>query len=360
MERPSTSDDVPLYRGQPIPHSLDPVTLTRKEALQIETVLTAVLKQAEDFTKQAVKEPKLLRQLGLPENLNPEPTPLGLHIPFARFDFLWNGKDVQFLELNTDGTSGFNVMEWVNAKAGIKTEEDPNSGLSDRLLKALLEHAPQAPEVVIVDFPEVGTQWEQKDLVRRWQSKHRSQLASPSTRSWMPQSLVYRRALSWQLRAQMERASPFLSDWEDKKITVVGGWSSDVGMSKAWPALVKPPHCPETLILNEESVKRITSEKDNWILKGALSYSGQALIRGLDLNEARWKLTLDQLSNEARLGHPWVAQKMVEVPTLEGRPVELGLYFLNGKTSGYMCRWGHNEPITETSSEILRPVRIIS
>ena len=352
---------VPLYDGKPLEFSKIPVELKRSDADYIESTLTQVLKDVEDFTVQALKDKKLLKAINVPEDLDPTPTPLGLHIPFARFDFLFDGRKIHGLELNTDGTSGFNVTEWLGEQAGLSQKENPNFDLSNRLLLALREHKPSASEIALVDLSGIMTSWEQHDLIKKWRTHvPNSHYSEPSVRSWKEGALCYRRILSWQMRANRDQCKPFLEDWKDKKITVVGGWSSDVGMSKAWPAFLKPNAFPETVLFNEQNCARITAEKDQWVIKGALSYSGNAIFRGIDLTEARWKACVGQALIETLQGRHWIGQKRIDVPQVDGKPFELGLYFLNGKPSGYMCRWGSNDAISETSNEIFRPVRIIS
>src|SRR5690606_5175217 len=110
---------------------------------------------------------------------------------------------------------------------------NPNFRLSERLLEALLAHKPEASEVVLLDFPEELTHAEQLQLLSLWKDKKKSYFAPPNTRAWTEKSLIYRRAVSWQLRSRQQDAKPFLDDWSSGKITVIGGWSSDVGMSKA-------------------------------------------------------------------------------------------------------------------------------
>jgi hypothetical protein len=361
MTQNATPKSVPIYGGKSIPYSTKAVALRRSDALLIETSLSGILKQVEDFTTHALKDRRILPHLGLPQDLDASPTPLGLHIPFARFDFLWDGTNLNVLELNTDGTSGYNTTEWVAEAAGLKPEENPNYGLSLRVLDALLAHQPKATDVALVDFPLLNTSWEQDDLIERWKTRmpacHR---ADPATKSWKDGALIYRRVMSWQLRSQAARAKALLADWKAKKITVVGGWSSDVGMSKAWPAFVKPKNCPETMLFNMAQVKRMQAEKDKWIVKGVLSFAGQSVIRGVDLPEDRWHKCLLQALTETEAGRPWIAQRRIELPIYEEKPLELGLYFLNGKPSGYMCRWGHsNEILSDTSKEVFRPVQLV-
>jgi len=360
MSQIKSPRSVPQYDGRPIVYSADPILIKESEARFIETTLTQLLKQIEDFTKTALRDKQILHDLGVPTDLDPSPTPLGLHIPFARFDFLFDGKNINVLELNTDGTSGYNVSEWVADEADLKEAENPNFKLSQRVLQALLEHSPKAPEVFLMDFPEIGTSWEEHDLVKRWKPHINSHLANPAQRTWKKGALIYRRALSWQLRAHPEKAKVFLEDWKAGDVTVVGGWSSDVGMSKAWPAFLKSKHVPETILLEDSVRARLNDEKDKWVLKGALSYSGQSVLRGLDVPQNRWQSSVDQVLRETEQGRPWIAQQFVQVPKVDGEPLELGLYFLNGKPSGYMGRWGHTQAISETSSEILRPIKITS
>jgi hypothetical protein len=248
-------------------------------------------------------------------------------------------------------------MEWLGDQACLPTAQNPNEDLSLRLLEALLEHKPEASQVCLVDFANVETAWEQLDLVRRWSPKVKAVRADPSLRLWEKGSLIYRRALSWQLRAKKQMAEPFLSDWQNGFLTVVGGWSSDVGMNKAWPALLDSPLFPETRII-ESDVSFLKKNKDDWILKAALSHSGHAIIRGIELAQERWISSVDNVCSESLRGRRWVAQRRVPIPEVEGKPCEFGLFFLNGRPSGYMCRWGHSSAITESSNEVFRPVRL--
>ncbi len=351
--------DAPQYAGKAVSYSLDPVCLEKSEVEFIEDTLTDVLKKVENFTTEAFKDNSILAQLGLPVNLQSIPTPLGLHIPFARFDILYEKNSLKILELNTDGTSGFNIVEWLGGAAQIKTDEDPNFNLSGRLLEALLAHKPDAKEIFLVDYPDIGTHWEQIDLLKRWKGRIPSHFADPKHRTWKPGSLFYRRILSWQLRAQPQLAQPFIGDWEEGKIHVIGGWSSDIGMSKVWPTFLNLKYTAKTLSLTKTLAKKITEEKDHWVLKGALSYSGKAVIKGNELQQNRWQAAVEQKVTETENGRPWIVQELLPLPLYKGKPLELGVYFLNGKPSGYMCRWGHNEILNDFSNEILRPLRIV-
>jgi hypothetical protein len=360
MTQEKSPSEIPLYGGKPVSYSLDPVVLKRGDAKLIENSLSDLLKEIERFTARALSDNSILSQLGLPVNLDPRPSPLGMHIPFARFDLLFDAGKIHVLELNTDGTSGYNIAEWLGGQAAVPAGENPNHRLSMRLLEGLRAHAPKASEIVLMDFPDIETSWEQEDLIRKWSQVIPARMGNPLIKSWSEGALIYRRVLSWQLRSQPDRAKAFLSDWAGDKITVVGGWSSDVGMSKAWPAFINPDVCPETRLLDDGFIKKIKTEKDRWVLKGALSFSGRAVIRGIDLPQARWEASLAQVLTETKSGRPWVAQKKISLPLYEGKPLELGLYMLNGKPAGYLARWGHSDAITESSTEVLRPVRIIS
>jgi hypothetical protein len=349
----------PQYDEVSLPFSLKPVSFTKAQAKFIEEALTKVLRRAEDFTARAVNDERLLRSLGITELPNKNPTPIGLHIPFARFDFLFDGENLNILELNTDGTSGYNVMEWLGLKAGVKDSNNPNLNLSLRLLEALRLHKPDASEIGLVDFPEVKTNWEQKNLIELWSKIIPSKMINPANKTWTDDTLFYRRALSWQLRAHRGRAIPFLTDWSENKITVVGGWSSDVGMSKAWPAIERVDHFPETIMASHENCAKIKSEKFAWILKGAMSYGGNAIIRGIDFTQSKWEQALLNVADETENGRSWVAQRLIDIPLVDQKPCEYGMYFLNGKPSGYMCRWGSTDAISDLSSELMRPVEII-
>jgi len=352
---------IPQYGGKPILYSTEPLDIEQSQAQFIEASLTQLLKNVENFTTDVFRDRKLLKSLGLSQDLDATPTPLGLHIPFARFDFIFDGQNLQVLELNTDGTSGYNTTEWVAEFSNLTPKENPNFNLSAKVLQALREHSLKAKEVILVDVPAIQTSWEQHDLLQRWGGPSQNcHFATPEFKSWSSGALAFRRILSWQLRANKEKYQPFLQDWADNEITVVGGWSSDVGMSKAWPAFLKSPFCPETVLISRETVKRLENEREVWVVKGALSYTGQEVIRGMDLVSERWLKCLKQILAETENGRQWIAQKKIDLPLDQDKPYELGLYFLNGKPSGYMCRWGHSQQISETSEEILRPVRIIS
>lgn len=356
MAQKTAPNQVPLYDGAPISYSKDPVVLSQKDAQKIEASLEGLLKDVETFTSQALQKSEVLQGLGLPPDLDPTPTPLGLHIPFCRFDFLYDKGNLEVLELNTDGTSGFNIMEWLGSVSGIKKEEDPNHGLSQRLLAAIKAHTQSESQIHLLDFEDVKTRWEQKNLIENWGE---GRLATPRVRTWKPNDIIYRRALSWQLRAKKEEVKVFLEDWSQKKINVVGTWTSDIGMSKAWPVFLKSELVPETLLVDDREVDRLKKEKDDWVIKGALSYSGKSVVRGKDWSQTRWEIALDQAKSESAYKRPWIAQRAQKIPLYEGRPLELGLYLLNGKSAGYMARWGHNDVISDTSKEVLRPIKIL-
>jgi hypothetical protein len=174
--------------------------------------------------------------------------------------------------------------------------------------------------------------------------------------------------VSWQLRSQRAKALPFLKDWEAGKIQVVGGWSSDVGMSKASLAFLNTELVPETRLLSPGAAAlgakaigagELCEQKDLWVLKGAMSFAGRSLIRGVDFSAPKWEAAVLNTLRETEAGRPWVAQRRIEIPSFGGAPTcEFGLYFINGKPSGYLCRTGHSGFINDTSTEKLRPVLI--
>lgn len=339
--------ETPLYNGQPIPFSLKPVEISKTVYTSIETSLTEALKQVEAFTTKALKDKKLLKQLGLPDLVDATPTPLGLHIPFARFDFVLDAENnPHILELNTDGTSGWNVMEWLCSQAQIKDVENPNFNLSQRLFDGLKAHNPQATEIFIIDFHDVMTSWEQKDLAKRWNVK----IAEPDQRLWSEGALIYRRAVSWTLR---EKAldSPFVQDWKNHKIKVVGGWSSDVGMSKAWPAFLNLKEVVETKLIDQTNERLLKEEKDLWVAKRKFSHSGRGVIRGCDVDDKTWAETL-------RNQQDFVVQKKISLSRVDNERVEYGMYFINGKASGMLVRSGHSGVITDSSADLMRPIKV--
>jgi glutathionylspermidine synthase len=336
----------PLYNGQPILFSLNPVNLNTRMYEKIEITLTKVLKEVELFTAKALKDKKLLRQLGVPEDLDPTPTPLGIHIPFARFDFIITDQnEIKIMELNTDGTSNWNLVEWLANEAKIPEDENPNFDLSQRLFEGLKLHSPKAKEIFLLDFNDVMTSWEQEDLVKRWNIKR----ANPEQRIWNEDALIYRRAVSWDLR-QKAMNSPFVEDWQKRKIKVIGGWSSDIGMSKAWPAILNLPQTLETKLVDASNERMLKAEKDSWVLKKKFSSSGRGVVRGIDVDEKKWAETLRDQQNI-------VAQKYFNLSE-KTEAIEYGMYFINGKASGVMARVGHKSVINDTSNDITKPVRV--
>lgn len=348
------SSDTPQYDGKPLEISLNPIGLKKSDYKFIQTKLENLLRDLEKFAQKSASDPETLKTLGLPSGVDYSPTPLGIHIPFCRFDCLWDGRKLSVLELNTDGTSGYNIVEWLGEKAGLKSDEDPNRDLSIRLLNALREHAPKAPEALVADFPDVKTKWEQEDLVKRWNKVFPSRLISVSGVGWKKGDVVLRRALGWELRAKKDQCRMFLDAWTKGEITVVGGFSSDIGMSKVWPTFVNSEVLPKTLLVGSEKV----IDKNRWVLKMALSYSGRGVYRGDQLREDHWDSLLEKAISETKSQRPWVLQERMNLPQYEGRNLELGFYFLNGKMSGVMARWGHSGEINESSVEILRPVKL--
>ncbi len=355
----NSQDSVPLYSGKPIAFSPRPVKMKRSTYDFIESSLAGILKQLEDFTTQILgsnlgpsfkRDKDLLTSLGVPTNLDGTPTPLGLHIPFARFDFsLGDDGKIQIMELNTDGTSSWNVVEWVAEQSKIPNDANPNFNLSLRLLAGLRAHKPEALKVFLMDFPTVLTKWEQDDLMRRWSRVLPAQRCEPNQRSWDQGGLIYRRTVSWNLRENSKAAEPFLKDWLEKKITVVGGWSSDIGMSKAWPAILKNPLTIETVLVDDQNRRLLKEQKDLWVLKRHFSHSGQGVTCGIDVSEAEWAMKI-------RENGKFIAQKFIVLPEFEGERLEWGMYFINGKASGLLARSGHKGAITDDSEDLVRPV----
>jgi glutathionylspermidine synthase len=349
----------PLFNGSVIDYDTTPVTLKKADSQKIETSFTDLLKKIEDFTTQSLKDVALLKRLGVEWDFGLSPTAFGLHMPFARFDFAFDkNNQPKIFELNTDGTSGWNVAEWVNDKASqegfIATKNNPNFKLSERLLEGILKHAPKTSKLILLDFSGGSTEWEQADLLQRWNQMGNKTVIrkSPLEEDWEEGALVYRRAVSWELKKYFNKCGKFIEAWKKNKITVVGSFSSDVGMSKIWPAFVSSPLVAETHLLNDETIKKVRDNKDEWILKKAFSLAGRGVLSGTTSDLKQWKEAVSSGSYE-------IAQRRVEMCDETQGKLELGLYFINAKPAGYLCRKGHTGMITETSNDVTTALQIL-
>jgi hypothetical protein len=125
------------------------------------------------------------------------------------------------------------------------------------------------------------------------------------------------------------------------KLVMGRGWAlrADLG---AEHARAVEAHVPETFDTAQLPSSTLLADRAGWVLKRAFGRVGDEVFVGSLLDDADWRLLVDDVRKRRADGERWIAQRFVAqrpIPTPWGpRLVTLGAYVLDGHFAGYFAR----------------------
>ena len=407
------------YAGQPLAIGFYPVILTSAQSSHIASVVEAMIDLMEKTTALFLKEPSIREFFDFPseqiELIEIDPGYKSA-IPCARFDSFFDGADIRFTEINTDGTAGMDGAEKV-AKLFLASPmmseffSDYSVGVFDinqQVLQTLLECYAQftgskshAPRIAVVDWKEARTSSEFvafEEFCRK--EGYETVVADPRELEYDGRSLshrglkidlIYRRAVSGELFERLDEVSDMMQAFKDRNVCVVGSFRSDVAFNKKIFALLHKPELRHFFTEEERALVQrhvpwsqpfedtecdyrgeiigmselAREQKDGFVLKPSALYEGRGVYLGFQKTESEWAGLI-----EKALKDDYVLQEFLPEPSmplgivgddfsLEPRFIHLGEFVFGGKFIGYYCRAAEGPLIDRTSNEHLAPCLIL-
>jgi hypothetical protein len=435
------------YGGEPLDVAYFPLALVPADRDRLARDVEATLALLERATRRFLERPDLAREAyGWDERrlrLAAHDPGYALAIPCARFDSYWDGsgssregasgseadglppersgggKGLQFLEVNTDGTSGmtnvervsemFLESEGVRALAGrgfrLRTFD-----LRARVFEALIAcweqfrasrkgAPPREPRIAIVDWRTVKTSAEFLALVRDFEARGvRATIADPRDLRFdgarlldgagEPVDLVYRRVVSTEFfAAPREDVRALEEAFLAGAVCLVGSFRSDVAFDKRLLALLTDEVTaardlglatddlalaarvlPRTRILRpgpllEESLR----DRERLVLKPAGLYEGRGVRVGVETPEPAWRAALEEAAPrgdhvvQERVVPPELTIELVEAGKWRPRALylSLGEYAFGGRLSGFNARVASTLVLSADDDERLLPVVLV-
>ncbi|MBK8974912.1 MAG: glutathionylspermidine synthase family protein [Planctomycetes bacterium] len=335
--------------------------------------------------------PRALEQLAC---LDPGYRPL---VPIGRFDSFWNGKEVRFIELNTNGTAAIPLADRIGtlfcelphvapiaARHGVQVM--PIVAALVATIRACFAQATGAspdarPRVAIVDWPGLPTTREQAQLGEALTDAGMpTVLAGPAELDYdgarlrargEPIDVVYRRLTLVDLLHRSGELEPLLRAAADRRVVVVGPFAADIAHSKRlfavltherWRNLFTPAeralidaHVPWTRMFRAGTTlwggrtrdlrELALAERERFVLKPAEGQEGRDVLLGIETSAEQWEREVAR-----RWGGDQVIQERIDAPVrtlqvargghLESRPVHvhLGEFVFGGVLAGFLAR----------------------
>jgi hypothetical protein len=407
------------YAGEPLAIGFYPVILTRAQSHHIASVTEAMMNLMEKATSLFLQESVISEFFGFP------PEQIGLieidpgykpAIPCARFDSFFDGTEVRFTEINTDGTAGMDGAEKV-AKLFLASPTISEFfskypvhafDISRRVLQALLECYEQfagskseAPRIAIVDWKEARTSAEFIAFEEFCRNEgYEAIVADPREFEYdglalshrgLKIDLIYRRVVSGEYIERLDEVAAMTQAFKDHNVCLVGSFRSDVAFNKKIFALLHKPELSRFFTEGERKLvqrhvpwshpfedaecdyrgKKIgmpglaRERKDGFVLKPSNLYEGRGVYLGFQKTESEWDSLI-----EKSLGDDYILQEFLTEPSLpigvmgddfglEPRFIHFGEFVFGGKFIGYYCRAAEGPLIDRTSREHLAPCLIV-
>lgn len=411
------------WNGKPYDVLDFPLVLSTGDLRYLRWVTEHLLRTVEKVVARYRRDPELRAYYGFPAHLEQlalvDPG-YASAVPIARFDSYWNGKRVRFLELNANGTAGFVLAD----RLGPLYLEDPAAGrlaarhlarggsilepLLDTLLgcwreaAAALELESAQPRVAIVDWRGLATASELAAIREALDAAGIEALVlDPAeldydgrrlTAHGLPLDLVYRRLTIVDIMDPAPSLQPLLDACRDRRVAVVGPFSSDIAHSKRLFAVLTherwrdgftmderaliDAHVPWTRMFRPERTLRggrvhdlrelALAEREQFVLKPAEGADGRDVVLGLELTPAQWEKEVAR-----RYGRDHVIQERVDAPVrtflvpretaIEAAPLNLhlGEYMLGGKLAGFLARASSRLVLSSTSDDRSIPCLVL-
>ncbi len=381
------------YGGEPLPIHNKPYLISQTEALSFKTKVETLQGMVERITVLFLKgqfhdifrfDENLLKLI----QANPG---FSAFCPFARWDSFYDGKNLKFLELNTDGTSGMVYMEELNRvytqvfhAQGVET-----SSLKEDVLRTLLrcyqgfsKKRSEKPQISIVDWADVATRSEQEALCWFFKEKGYSTiLADPRKLSYDGKALydgdfridlIYRRVVTGEYLNALEKLHALTESYLDKNVCMVGSFRSQIGFDKRvfvilsclefdslfspfenqlrrecipWTRLLKSG----TTSFNDRTIELLDfliQNPEQFILKPPSLNRGQGIIFGSQVSQQTWQNAIHQ-----HLDTGYIVQERLPIPQWDGMGFHLGHFIFGGKLSGWMGRISSDPFLHEQAQE---------
>lgn len=414
------ADNHILYAGRPLSIGFYPVIYSRRQASYVSSVAEAIVRLMEKVTTLYLREPSVRDFFGFsPEQIELIEVDPGYDcaIPCARLDSFFDGEDVRFTEINTDGTAGMDGAEKVVKlflasptiselfSARSVTAFDINQAVLHTLLDCYTQfagpHAADAPRIAIVDWQEVRTSAEFVAF-REFcaEQGYETVVADPRELEYDGATLshegskidlIYRRVVSSEYLERLDEVEAMTRAFKDRSVCLVGSFRSDVAFNKNVFALVQhagfsrffaederalaQKHIPWTRRFADVECEHegrviampelVREQKDDFVLKPSNLYEGRGVYLGFQKTPSEWEEIVG-----AALAGDYVLQRFVPEPTLpvgawkdgfglEPRFIHLGEFVFGGKFSGFYCRAAEGPLIDRTSREQLVPCFVL-
>lgn len=314
-----------------------------------------------------------------------------VNIPMARFDVFYKSNgDLQFCELNADGSSGMIHARELQEAIGnslVMGELKKNYNIKgfelvDSWAKALLENykefskGEEKPQIAIVDFLGEAFSSEFEEFKKTFENLGcKTVIADMRDLVYKEGKLyyedfridcIYRRAVTWEVIENQEKVQGFINAYLDGNVCVVGPLRTQLIHNKIIFSILNDPvktsflskedrsfiekHIPYTRIFdpkNKEMLKKTIENKDKFVLKPMDKYDSFGVRMGLDHNKDQW---LEVINKEAK--EEYILQEVCQVPRLPMAIFEkdnvgfqennyiLGLFVYNEKLQGLYTRTG--------------------
>ncbi len=409
-----------VYAGMPLSVAFYPVILSAEQSRHISEVCEAMTRLMEKVTGLFLNEPAIREVFGF----GPEQTELievdpGYEwaVPCVRLDSFFDGKELRFTEINTDGTAGMDGAEkmaklFLAAPSMDRFFSDRAVEVFDtgrRVLQTLLDCFEQfsgaaatgPPRIAIVDWKEARTCEEFLAFAEFCgEQGYEAVVADPRELEYDGRSLlhngikidmVYRRVVSSEYIERLDEVGAMTRAFKDRSVCVVGSFRSDVVFNKRVFGLLHNPrfahlfteaeralvqrHVPWTSPFEDVEChyrgKKVgmpelaRNDKDRFVLKPSNLYEGRGVFLGFQKAQAEW----DEMIEEA-LESDYVLQEFITEPSMpfgewedglemNARFIHLGEFVFGGRFCGYYCRAAEGPLIDRTSRERLVPCFVV-
>ncbi len=387
-----------IYAGKTLEFLFHPFVLDRPGLDRMARAAESVTVLAEKVARLYLTQPAIREQIKLDPRLeelilqSPASYTCERAAPVVRFDALVQDETIQFLEVNTDGSSGMNdtnEIEYRLLRCELMQAHEREfhlevSRLLPPLLASLLEvHASSgrmgSPTVAIVDWSDVQTREEFLALQEHFQAQgcptiivdpRELELSRDRLKAGGREiDLVYKRVLTAELLEKWDEVQPLVEGHRRDLFSMAGPILGDVIYDKRVLSVMSNPdnhhffeaeelttidrHLPWTRRARPGPVTYrgrtwqmadlLREERERLVLKPAIGYGGESVTLGPEVPASEW----DQLSVRALEGG-WVVQEMLPIPrgrffdVETGRVVEknvnLGQFVFGGRFAGPYCR----------------------
>jgi glutathionylspermidine synthase len=140
---------------------------------------------------------------------------------------------------------------------------------------------------------------------------------------------------------RLRTLASFSQMYLQSKLVMARGWALRTGLGAEHARAVEA-HVPETFDLAELPPAALLAARAGWVLKRAFGRVGDEVFVGSLLDDADWRILVDDVGKRRAGGERWIAQRFVAqqpIPTPWGpRLVTLGAYVLDGRFAGYFAR----------------------